>query len=1162
VLHRFVFLALLALAIPAFAGTSGVTYQGRILRPDGSPLSGASTQFKLQIRTPDSQSCLMFEEIQTLNMSNSNGAFSLTLNDGSVGRTDSSGYSLEKIFANQGTLNFVPATCLSGTGTYTPSSTDGRSLVVLFKDETMVSWEPIPPQKINFVPLAFESKQVQGFGADSLLRVVNGSGDPITGLAPLSNAQYTELIALVNGTSTAFTKANQLGGVALPSMTSGEVLGWNGSAWVSQAAVAGANSVTNTMIQNNAVDSTKIASGAVGTSQVAGNVTINTSGTLGAAITTTRDFKIFAASPSLLSIDMQAPALASSYSLVWPMNAGSNGQVLTTDGTGTLSWAPAAASSQWTTQAPGINYMGGNVGIGTTSPAGILDVEGGTAGASTSGASVNIVAQNGGSGGASGGNINLTPGSGTYGGGAGFGSVVIATQGGNASPLRVSQGATGSYTGAGAISTPNSTVSLSNSYIADGNTVFLNFNSRNSSSLGQNAYLGAVTTSGVANYAPAIVIGQQTGASSYAERIRIDSNGNVGIGTTAPSAVLQLKAGTAGASTAPLKFTSGPLMTTPEDGAMEYNSGSGLWFTIGATRYVIPTNTTAGNYSNVSTISNAGGSITMTPSAGNSVVVNSTTVSTSPITGALIVSGGMGVSGAINSSGNILSGGSITATTNGVIPQLYGSTLANGNIKIDGTSNATVGNVYLASAGGNVGIGTTSPSATLGVQGSSWIGESGVNATHRMEHHINGNGTPEVLFTSTSINASFPETRIENFQNSTGNGWPVFVLQNGAGNETTPAGLGAGKYLAEMKFQSNIGGGGFIGTQNPNSSLNATIQALTDTSSDSGKIWIRTNAAGANNPLVRFSIDSVGNIGLGATTPTSRVAIAGGSTQAAWGGNGIGIVQGSSTYTDTTSSGTVASNYANVFLPPTFAASSATTYTTAATQVIYPPRAGTNATLTNAIAMHIPTTSLSASVTNGYGLMVAAPTAAVNNYAASFNGGNVGIGTTAPQAGLDVATTGTASSAIILPRDTTANRPSTPVEGMLRLNSTTRTQESYALGTWGSQVASYGVDLTNISADVNPTVLVTPPINGFYRASCYMTLVTAATTSSTLPASLVNSVGLFSNYGGNIGGVGFTGSTAFYAKAGTNISYLALGYASSGATSMKYTMHFRLERIP
>jgi len=63
------------------------------------------------------------------------------------------------------------------------------------------------------------------------------------------------------------------------------------------------------------------------------------------------------------------------------------------------------------------------------------------------------------------------------------------------------------------------------------------------------------------------------------ERMVITSAGNVGIGTTAPTAVLHLKAGTATASTAPLKFTSGVSLTNAEAGAMEYTTDD-LFFTI------------------------------------------------------------------------------------------------------------------------------------------------------------------------------------------------------------------------------------------------------------------------------------------------------------------------------------------------------------------------------------------------------------------------------------------------------------------------------------------------------------------------------------------------------------------------------------------------------
>ncbi|MBU4473286.1 MAG: hypothetical protein KJ842_03940, partial [Candidatus Omnitrophica bacterium] len=53
--------------------------------------------------------------------------------------------------------------------------------------------------------------------------------------------------------------------------------------------------------------------------------------------------------------------------------------------------------------------------------------------------------------------------------------------------------------------------------------------------------------------------------------------GSVGIGTTAPTAVLHLKAGTTAPSSAPLKLTSGSNLTTAEAGAMEFD-GTNLYF--------------------------------------------------------------------------------------------------------------------------------------------------------------------------------------------------------------------------------------------------------------------------------------------------------------------------------------------------------------------------------------------------------------------------------------------------------------------------------------------------------------------------------------------------------------------------------------------------------
>lgn len=328
--QAFQFIVLIALVILtsslSHASNSGVTYQGRILKPDGSALSGQFVQFKLQIRTPDANNCLLFEETKpTLDMRSSNGAFSVTMNDGTGVRTNllisdnggaATALNADRMFSNSGNFAFDPSTCTNGS-TYLPNSSDGRNLVVLFKDETMPAFEEVPAQKINFVPFAFESKMVAGFTPASLVRVADGT--TLGNIAPLSNAEYTKLLDLISGSSATYQRSGYLGGGTIPltsSLTTGQVLSWNGTAWAATTP-GGAGSVSTTSIADQAVTATKL-----------------------------------------------SPA------------AGSTGQLLSLDGSGNLVWSNAPNTSQWTTQAPGINYMGGSVGIGTTSPSSALDVAG------------------------------------------------------------------------------------------------------------------------------------------------------------------------------------------------------------------------------------------------------------------------------------------------------------------------------------------------------------------------------------------------------------------------------------------------------------------------------------------------------------------------------------------------------------------------------------------------------------------------------------------------------------------------------------------------------------------------------------------------------------------------------------------------------------------
>lgn len=130
--------------------------------------------------------------------------------------------------------------------------------------------------------------------------------------------------------------------------------------------------------------------------------------------------------------------------------------------------------------------------------------------------------------------------------------------------------------------------------------------------------------------------------------------------------------------------------------------------------------------------------------------------------------------------------------------------------------------------------------------------------------------------------------------------------------------------------------------------------------------------------------------------------------------------------------------------------------------------------------------------------------------------------------------------------------------------------------------ATAKADLVAQSANVGPNLLYAVPATGqgIYRASCYVVLTQAATTSSTLPSctilwtdaeasfieaqlwtitSTTNTVGTL---GGTLGTAGNNTPSVglINAKASTNIQYsTGATYASVGATPMQYAIHVRLE---
>jgi hypothetical protein len=78
------------------------------------------------------------------------------------------------------------------------------------------------------------------------------------------------------------------------------------------------------------------------------------------------------------------------------------------------------------------------------------------------------------------------------------------------------------------------------------------------------------------------------GSLSQIDRLVIRNTGNIGFTVANPTATLHLRAGTASTASAPLKFTNGTNLSTPEAGAMEFD-GTNLYFTPNTSRKIMLT---------------------------------------------------------------------------------------------------------------------------------------------------------------------------------------------------------------------------------------------------------------------------------------------------------------------------------------------------------------------------------------------------------------------------------------------------------------------------------------------------------------------------------------------------------------------------------------------
>ena len=422
-----------------------------------------------------------------------------------------------------------------------------------------------------------------------------------------------------------------------------------------------------------------------------------------------RNFRMFDLDKSHY-LNLKAPdTITTNFTLILPDNDGAAGQYLKTDGSGVLSWDTPAGGGSSSGAAGAVQYSDGSGGFSAEEANFFYDSTKNQlllANSTTGNYQLEIDSDFGG--------IQISP--------------VTTGLSGALNAINVTGSATGSMninisnTNTG--SSANSRLQLSTA--AAGGDPFTSF------SVGDITYV--VGTDNSDNDTFRIGIGTNP-SSMTSSSINIRGN-KIGVsGQTSPTAALHLPAGTASAESAPLKFTTGTALTTPEDGALEYH-GSHLYFTIGSTRYQLDQQAASisdGDKGDI-TVSSGGTVWTIDNLAVTDAKIND--VSVSKLT-----------------SGTVASTLSLTSTASSNINLKYNSGV-NGLQLSDG-----LGQIVLSSPDGNKQVNANNTSVSIIDGTASWEYVGGVMRIYDSDStHYIGFQTPATGSLTTSYTLTFPTT--------------------------------------------------------------------------------------------------------------------------------------------------------------------------------------------------------------------------------------------------------------------------------------------------------------------------------------------------------------------------------------------------------------------